>query len=280
MNIVEVTIRMSASTTGDIRILQYFPNKSENVFFHFWAENYRCYVRAYQDSPQTVYQAIERAVKNGGVNFICHNNRCIDQLFMEQVIKCKKRYPFIKLVVCYKDKSDYPMETSSLADQTVCLFPDISVKRTPNYLECMLTISGQIITYIGEKQINRSRFIKECNEKKVPFINLCITVHDNPSTVNMIFNQGSDLITDIFHAAQNIVTLTQHDKRFLELQDDRETLYIRLEQEKDPNMRSKWIAKMKESDQRYQKYLTESFTAYGTQQMYALAKSIKMDSKN
>lgn len=186
-------------------------------------------MNAFRNSPEIVYQAIEQAVKNGGVNFICRNNEYMDQLFIEQVIKCKDRYPFVQLIICHKDKFDYPRAISTLADQMVCLFPDESVKRTPNYLECMLRISGQIITYVGEKQINRARFIKECNEQEVPYINLCTAAHDIPPTVNMLFNHGSDLITDVFRATQNVVSLIQHDKRFLVWQDDRETLYIRLE---------------------------------------------------
>lgn len=265
---------MVTTATGDVRLLQYFPNKMENVFFHFCSSKYRNHMDIWENSGELACQAIEQAIKAGGVNFICRNSELADRLFMEQVIKCKERYPYIKLFACHKDRYDNFNGTTKLADQTICLFPNKSVRRTPNYLECMLSISGQIITYVGEGQIKKSAFIRTCNKKGIPFINLGVPVRDNSASLCKPFNQCTDLQTGAFQAAQNIVLLAQQDKRLQEWQYDRETIYIRLEQEKEPLLITGWIEKLRESDLWYQNYISNRYIAYGTQQIYALASSL------
>lgn len=262
---------------GDVRLIQLFPNKRENVLFSAYDSQIRFRENKIlkEKYSKKMCEVISKAVEAGGKNFLCSARNSIECLFFEQVSICKSRYPGIKAIICRGGLRNDDKFGEDFADDMILLFPEHKGWMNQFCIEAMAAVSAYAIVSIPDGAIPRSKVLKLCDDLEIPVINLFQSESNRTDVKLCRYSQEKDLPTNSYEIAQNIPRLIEQDKIYQEWLFARETIYVRMTQETKPIQIAHWIDRLKESDQAYNEYLSRAYLAYGTQQIYQFVKSLK-----
>lgn len=205
--------------TGVEWLMQHFPRRDQNVFFHPCGLTHASpsHKKLWDASVDHLHRAVEHAIQAGGRNFICRNNNLADYIFMDIVTQHRSTYPEITLNICYEKEnhrigrcsSNYE-EIYGSVDRTIILFPDRFVTRRMDYLECLVAISGQVIGLVRSDLVERGRLVRLCQKHRTSFINTfaaadssrAVAEYIPPSNTPDIQSLAARMMQDIFASSE------------------------------------------------------------------------------
>lgn len=257
--------------TGVEWLIQHFPRRDQNVFFHPCGLTYATpsHKQLWDVSVENLRRAVEYAIQAGGRNFICRNNNLADYVFMDIMTRLRSNCPEITLNICYEKEKhrinrfspNYGAIYGSV-NRTITLFPDRFVTRRIDYLECLVTISDQVIGLVRPDLVERGRLVRLCQKHHTSFINTFAAIDSSRAVTEYIPpSKTPDIQSLAARMMQDIIASPEIEEIYQEWQRKRGSAIKQLQQNNDSGNR---LAELLAMDAEYQKSLKEMCVGCGT----------------